>query len=242
MKPHALLALFLVVPMLAVAPRIAAAQSDSHAGVAVKVSTLGVGLDVAVPVGERVNVRGGFNAFGFSHDFDQDGILLNAKLKLRSVVAHLDWFPFGGGFHISPGVMLYNGNRLDAIATVPGGEDFSLGDEDLISNPANPVTGTANLTFRKAAPSLLMGWGNIVPRGDRRWSIPVEFGVVFSGAPTMDLNLAGSACTRNGANCRNIATDPTLQAEVAQEEAQMNDDISVLKLLPVVSIGFSFKF
>ena len=138
--------------------------------------------------------------------------------------------------------MLCNGNRLDAIATVPGGEDFSLGDEDLISNPANPVTGTANLTFRKAAPSLLMGWGNIVPRGDRRWSIPVEFGVVFSGAPTMDLNLTGSACTRNGANCRNIATDPTLQAEVAQEEAQMNDDISVLKLLPVVSIGFSFKF
>ena len=47
--------------------------------------------------------------------------------------------------------MLCNGNRLDAIATVPGGEDFSLGDENLISNPANPVTGTANLTFRKAA-------------------------------------------------------------------------------------------
>ena len=60
----------------------------------------------------RANVRVGFNTFTFNRDFDDDGITLAAKLKLRSVSAYFDWFAFGGGFHISPGVMLYNGNEV----------------------------------------------------------------------------------------------------------------------------------
>ena len=239
-------ALALVCLMLAGSSRIAAGQAlstpNSNAGVAVKLSTLGVGVDVAVPVSERLNVRGGFSFFTFNHDFDEDGITLAASLKLRSVSAHLDWFPFGGGFHLSPGVMLYNGNEVDANAIVPGGRRFSLGDDDLISNPANPVTGSATVAFKRVAPSLLLGWGNIVPRSNRRWSIPFELGVVYSRAPTAALSLVGSACTVNGSNCRNIATEPVLQADLAKEQAQLNSDLGVLKAIPVLSLGFSYKF
>src|SRR5580765_6534586 len=121
--------LVLVASMLAAGARTAAAQGEASAGAAIKVSTLGIGVDVAVPVGERVNVRGGFNTFGLSHDFDQSNITLAARLKLRSIVALMDWFPFAGGFHVSPGVMLHNGNRVDANASVPAGKRFSLGDD-----------------------------------------------------------------------------------------------------------------
>jgi hypothetical protein len=235
------LALALVGLMLGAGSGTAAAQ-ESHAGIAFKLSTLGAGVDLAVPVGEKVNVRGGFSGLSLNHDFDNDGIDLAAQLKLRSVSAHLDWFPFGGGFHLSPGVMLYNGNEVNATARVPGGETFDLGDESLLSNPANPVTGTFNVSFKKVAPSVMLGWGNIVPRGDRRWSIPFELGVVFSSSPTATLNLSGSACARNGTNCRNIATEPQLQADLREEQDQLNDDLSVLKLIPVLSFGFSFKF
>lgn len=224
---------------------VAAAQTPgphSNAGVAVKVSTLGFGADVAVPVASRANVRAGFNAFSLSHDFDNDGIDLAANLHLRSVTASIDWFAFGGGFHLSPGLMLYNGNRLSALATVPGGESFDLGDEELFSNAANPVTGTATIDFKRVAPMFTLGWGNIVPRGERRWSIPFELGIVYSRAPRAVLALAGSACTRNGVNCRNIATDPTLQADLAKEQVNLNDDISALKIIPVLSLGFSYKF
>ena len=48
-------------------------------------------------------------------------VSLAAQLKLRSFDAYIDWFPLGGGFHVSPGLMLYNGNEVSAIATVPGG-------------------------------------------------------------------------------------------------------------------------
>lgn len=233
----------LVCPLLAVGSAVATGQAlSSPAGAAVKVSTLGIGVDVAVPVSERLNVRGEFNTFGLTHDFDQDSITLAAKLKLRSVVAFLDWFPLGGGFHVSPGLMLHNGNRVDANAAVPGGQRFSLGNDELISNPANPVTGTATVSFQRVAPTVLVGWGNIVPRGDRRWSVPFELGIVYSRAPTAVLSLNGSACTTNGAICRGIATEPLLQADLAEEQSQMNSDLSMLKAIPVVSFGFSYKF
>ena len=49
-------------------------------------------------------------------------------------------------------------------------------------------------------------------------------------------------CARNGTNWRNIATDPQLQADVQNEQGQINDDLSVLKVIPVISLGFSVKF
>ena len=241
------LTFWLVCLMVGAGSRTAAGQAlsspSSHVGVAFTLAPpLGFGADIAVPVGEKVNVRGGFNVFGLSHEFDNDGITFDAQLKLRSVSAHLDWFPFGGGFHLSPGVMLYNGNEVNANAFVPSGETFDLGDESLTSNPSSPVTGTAVVSFKKVAPSVRVGWGNIVPRGDRRWSIPFELGVVFSNSPTAVFSLGGSACARNGTNCRNIAADPQLQADVQKEQDQINDDLTVLKVIPVISLGFSVVF
>jgi hypothetical protein len=216
--------------------------TPSSVGVAGKLSTLGGGVDVAVPVADRVNVRGGFNMFTFNRDFDDDGITFAASLKLRSVTASVDWFAFGGGFHISPGVMLYNGNEVGIQSFVPPGDTFELGDATLFSSATNPVTGTGTVLFNKVAPMVTVGWGNIVPRGERRWSIPFEIGVVYSRAPQATIDFAGTACLQNGTNCRNVATDPTLQADVAREEVKINDALAVLKVLPVMSLGFSYKF
>ena len=105
------------------------------------------------------------------------------------------------------------------------------------------MIGTAAVSFdKKVAPSVRVGWGNIVPRDDRRWSIPVELGVVFSSAPAAVFSLQGSVCASDGTNCQNIATDPELQADIQEEQAQLNNDLSVLKVIPVISVGFGVSF
>ncbi len=221
-----------------------AGQSQTTTGgMDVKIGTLGIGFDGAVGINDKSSVRVGVNFFNFNHDFDNDGITLAAHLKLRSVTAHYDWFPSGGGFHVSPGLMLHNGNRVEADAFVPAGDTFTLGGEQLRSDASNPVNGEATVSFKKVAPMVTIGWGNLATgRGNRRWSIPVELGVVFSRSPTAVLNLGGSACLPNGSNCRNVATEPQLQADVREQEANLNDDIEVLKIIPVLSFGFGYRF
>jgi len=213
--------------------------SHSNFGVAGKVSTLGIQIEAAKPILNHANIRLGFNVFGLSDTFDNDGINMAANLNLRSFDVYFDWFPGGGSFHLSPGLVLYNGNEVTATATVPQGRKFSLGNEDLISNN---VSGNASVSYERVAPSLLLGWGNLVPRGQRRWSIPVEIGIVYTRAPTASLTLTGTACDFRGQNCRSIAADPQLQSDLKSEQDDMNHDLKDLKIYPVIGVGFSYKF
>ena len=212
-------------------------------GVAVRVSTLGVGVDVATPVSNHANFRVGFNAFGLSHDFDSDGLTLAAHVKMRSLVTQFDWYPFNGGFHLSPGLMLYNGIGIEATMTAPTSQTFSLGDETLVSNPANPLNGNAAIKYQRVAPTIALGWGNLIPRNtSRRWSIPFELGLVYTRAPAATLSLKGSACRPNGTNCRDLAADSGLQNDIATQQGSINKDLEPLKIYPVLSIGFSHTF
>jgi hypothetical protein len=209
-------------------------------GIAAKISSLGVGVDAATPLTARTNLRVGFNALGYSGTFHADGIGYNAKLTLRSLDALLDWYPFKGGFHISPGVM-YNGNQAKAAALVPGEDTFTLNGVSYESDPIKPVTGTGKLTFNPAAPMVLVGWGNVVPR-TKRFSIPVELGAVFGGAPKMTLNLAGNVCEVGTTRCGAISSDPTAQSNIQAEESKLNKDLNPLRYYPVISVGFAYRF
>src|ERR1700731_155821 len=60
----------------AAAPPAAPAKGSSEGripiGIGVKVSTLGIGGEVALAVSHRTNVRFGFNAFSYAHTFDKN--------------------------------------------------------------------------------------------------------------------------------------------------------------------------
>ena len=210
-------------------------------GFGAKFSTLGAGFDVAVPISSRANVRGGFNGLDYSRSFLDNGVTYKGNLSFRSVNALLDFFPFGGGFHISPGALLYNGNQVTADATVPAGQTFTLNNVDYRSSTTNPIVGTGKLSLNKAAPMVLIGWGNLVPR-TKHFSASFEVGAVFQGSPQTTLNFAGSACDPSGVNCRNIATDPTIQSNVQAQQKKINDDVKFLQYYPVVSFGFGYRF
>ncbi len=228
------------------APPAARKQRPSGIGVGVRLSSLGIGGEVAVPLTQRSNLRGGFNAFGYSRGFSKDGISYAASLSFRSVEAHYDWYPFpgiAGGLHLSPGLMVYNGNKVTATASVPGGQTFTLGGTQYTSEAADPITGSAKLDFNKVAPTILVGLGNLVPRHRRRFGVNFEVGVAFSGSPQFTMNLKGTACdATTGLICLNAATDPTIQSSVAAEQRKVNGDVSAFKVYPVISLGFSYKF
>jgi hypothetical protein len=85
-------------------------------------------------------------------------------LDFRNGDVLLDWFPFHGGFHVSGGALIYNGNNLHGAESVPPGQQLSLGSHNFCGSSSDPITGTGKLTFRTAAPEPRVGWGYLVPR------------------------------------------------------------------------------
>lgn len=232
--------------LLLLSTAVALAQSDSElgsVGVGVKISTLGLGAEVATPVLRRVNFRAGFNILGYSTDFSKDGIPYDGHLNFKTVEGHIDFFPFGGKFHVSPGFLAYLDDPIKATAFVPGGQSFTLGGVAFYSDTAVPTSGTGKIDFNQAAPMLTVGWGNLVPRHhDKHFSFPVELGVAFQGAPKATLNLAGNVCTSPGVNCSPAATNPTVQTQVIAEQNKINNSVSFFQAYPIISLGFGYKF
>ena len=214
--------------------------SSSHVGIGLKISTLGAGIETAVPLAAKANLRGGVNFFQYNRATINDGIHYAGQLQFRSAEAHFDWYPFGG-FHVSPGVLFYNGNQLTANATVPGGQNFTLNGTAYQSESTDPVTGTGKLDFVKVSPSIMLGFGNLIPRSGRHYSFLFEFGGAYQGSARVALNLTGSVCDTNGANCV-PTSNSTVQANVLAQQQKIRNDINPYRFFPVVSLGVGFNF
>lgn len=209
---------------------------------AAKMGTLGAGFEVAVPLSRRTNLRSTGNIFSYSHTFNQDGVDYTGTISLRSMQTTLDWFPFHGGFHISPGFFAYGGNHVKGNASVPGGQIFTLNSTDYRSSMIDPINGSGKITVNNAGPGLTVGWGNLLPRNRRHFSFPFEIGAIYEGAPKIALQLGGSACDSTGAFCTTVASDPSFQQNLSDEQAKLNKDVEPYKFYPIISFGLAVNF
>lgn len=211
-------------------------------GFGVKIGLFGAGVEVAAPLSYHFNVRAGGNFFNYDDSGSTNGVNYTADLRLRSAEASLDWFPWRSGFHISPGALVYNGNQVNGNALIPAGDSFTLNGTSYVSDPADPVRGTGNLVFPKAAPKLTIGWGSLVPREGHRVSFPFEVGVAYVGDPKVALTFTGSVCDSGMQGCQSIANDPSAQANVAAEQKKFSKDADYARFFPILSQGFAVRF
>ncbi len=217
----------------------------SSFAVTVKASTTGIGLDVATALSRHFGIRTGDSYFGYNTSFTDSGLNITGSLHLQGASASLDIFPFHNSFRISPGITYNNKNRMDATLLVPGGQSFSLGDGgNYTSDPSNPIHGTASFVFGNSfAPRLTMGVGSILPRFGRV-SFPLEMGVQYTAAPQVKLAITGNSCGNQTQSdgSTSYGCGSVDQTNVAQEQSELQNDISPLRFYPIVSLGVSFRF
>jgi hypothetical protein len=215
-------------------------------GLAVTAGSGGLGIQVATPLAREFNLRANASYFSYYGQFNTDGLNLNGRVQIRQANLCLDWFPFRSrgwsGFRVSPGVTVANRDDVHATISVPPGGTFELGDATYTSAPGQPVAGTTSLSFgNHVAPSITVGYGNLVPRNGSHFSVPVEVGFQYTGAPLISLNLQGTACDQNN-DCGNLQTDPSSLQNEQQQVATDNNTIRLLRFYPIVSVGFGFTF
>jgi len=202
----------------------------------------GLGVDFATPLASKINLRASASFLNYNPTVTASGIPVSAAITLRSVGVGAELFPYRNSFHITPGVTLFNGNHVAALANITGGSTFTIDDTDYVSSPADPVHGTFDLSMgRKVAPSLTVGWGNMLRR-DSHWSIPVDVGFQYVGPLKLTLAMTGSVCDSGGNGCGTIANDPDAMQNLADEQTKINNEIAPLRFYPILKVGLSYRF
>src|SRR4051812_15782098 len=121
-------------------------------GLSASVGTTGLGVHASTPIAPALNARVGANFFDYSHNTSTASVNYDAKLKLQTIDALLDWFPMGGGFRISGGAV-YNNNKLAATGRPNAAGTFTL------NGTAYTLAGLrGDVDFRNVAPYLGIGW------------------------------------------------------------------------------------
>ena len=190
-----------------------------------KLSTLGLGLEVAFPMISSVDARIGFNQFkrSLTRTTTSNGNDTNYEgdLNLNTFEALADWHPFEGSFRVSGGLM-YNKNDLKMTAR-PSGGTISIGGTDYVAGPGDYVN--AEVNFNKMAPYLGIGWGR-TPKNSGL-SFTSDIGILFQGSPkgAVSTNIPGVA-----------------QSDLDQANSDLNDSIKNFKYYPVISIGIGYTF
>jgi hypothetical protein len=213
----------------------------SRIAIGTKMGTLGYGGQIATPITGWLNLRGGVEVFNFGYGLVNDGTSYNASLHLKSGSISADYFPFRrSSFHVSPGILIFK-STLTASMFVPGGSNFSENDVDYTSDPSDPVKGTGNVLFQRSImPALTFGFGNMITRRENRhWSVPFEIGAAYAGHYNVNFNLSGSACNTYG--CMSVS-DPSIQQNVALQQAKINEEAKRYQIYPIVSSGVAYRF
>jgi len=204
--------------------------------VGVKMSTLGYGIEAAYALSEKISARVSYHRINLNLDTTRDDIKYELDLKLNTLATLLDWHPLRGGFRISGG-LLVNNNALQSQATGQNEREYGIGDEIYTGD----FILTGNVTFRKMAPYLGIGWG-MSPSKKRGWSLLADIGVLFHGQPKIKLEARGQIVRKRDGQIFNDISDPELSENLAKEEQELNDKIKDYAFYPVVSLGVAYQF
>ena len=224
--------------MIAHAPILAQAAKTKpavNASVAVRVSTLGVGVEGSALVAPNVALRLGYSGYSYSHTQTSQDVMYDGKLKLSSVSALADVYPSQAGtFHVTAG-LIFNSNTITAHgkpSSMGGAQTYTLNGMTFSAADVGSLDGRAS--FSKTAPYFGIGFGK--PAG----SSPVQFlfdvGVVFQGKPHLSLARNG------GINITNPTLNDQINAAINAQRDKTQSDLNKFQYYPVVSVGLAYQF
>ena len=197
-------------------------------GIAVRAGTLGVGGEAAIGLGKMLQVRGGYGStmnYTYNGTFSDKSYTVAPPSGIWNV--GVDLFPFGGGFHISAGLL--NRKQFDLTGDYSGSNEIGghtyNGQIHLVGAMKNE---------KETGPYAAIGFGHTSSKG---LGIGLDLGMaqLGDGAITFDANQ--STCTANGQNCN----DAQFKSDVQAEANKANNDIGTfLKWHPILSLSLHY--
>lgn len=198
----------------------------AHAGeVYTGVGTHGLMLGYAQPVSPHVTMRADYASFGSRNRREtEEGIEYDAKINWSRAGLFADLFPFApGGFRFTGGVT-FNNMKVDMVSQGNGsvvnigGTNYTLTASDRLN---------VKIEFPKTTPYVGIGYGHQLSSG---WGFVFDLGASIGKAKVTE--------THSGP----ILSNPAAQADIDRELAEIRDGAGKIKAIPLIAIGFNYRF
>lgn len=165
-----------------------------HLSAGVTVGTTGIGIDLAAPITNVVQLRAGYSfmpKISYKHDFDYNHkgqthqTEVEGKLNMGDVKLLADIYPIkNSSFHATAGFYIGKDEvvtfeNTKAVTDFEPGEGFFIGDYLVGFNDDGYAKGSIKVA--KFKPYLGIGFGRAVPKG--RVGVSADLGVQFWGTP-----------------------------------------------------------
>ena len=146
----------------------------SRLGLYAAVSPLGVGVHASTNLTPRLDIRVFENFFPINHTFTRSDVVVALHIHFANAGVAADYYPFHRAFHISPGLLFYNRNRVNATVKALPNASITLNNTEWFSDPANPAYGTGRLDIGGSCFMITAGYGRITSHSDKRWTFPFQ--------------------------------------------------------------------
>lgn len=215
-------------------------------GAGFKLSSLGLGIDVAARITPKINVRLNLNKL----DYDFDDVEVSDETSLEETTEGslamsnhgllLDYHPFAGTFRVSFGI--YSSSNKVNTLTTGSIEDTKIGDYRY--DIEGEVVGSAKMNG--TLPYIGLGWGN-TPRDGFPLSVSFDLGVLIGTDATAEVDVTGTATELSTGIEFDINDEANPEAErfhtqLQNEIDEINSDLSDVSMFPVISFGLNYRF
>jgi hypothetical protein len=194
--------------------------------VSLRPGSLGPGVEATRSITSRVNVRAGVGIpTSLTVEETATGTDYDVEAALGSVMAAVDWHPFGGRFHLSAGGLR---TRHGFAIRARDAATYELGGVSYTRAEAGTLDGEA--TVRQWAPYFGVGWGNAVGKG-KRYRMVFDLGLAPQGRPSVRLKADGTA-----------AATAAFRESLARETADVSERLRSWSVYPVFTLSVSRRF
>ncbi len=205
------------------------AHAQEGLGIDAKIGTLGAGAELSASILPHTRLRGGLNYLIWNFESTIDDINYDFETEFNSISVIFDVHPFGGAFFLSGGV-LFNNNTI----AVDGSVDPHVipAQYQSYSSLADQVSISGDVEFNKLAPYAGLGWRS--NNNDSGWGAALELGVLFQGAPDITNLRVNAPIDVNGIE--------EVQQFLAEQESEIEDELSWFQFYPVASLILTYHF
>jgi hypothetical protein len=229
MRPTTILFAAAVAASAFALPAAAQTAPAERFAVGVQGGTTGLGVEGQFAASDRLTLRGTVDVFQYDGDFSSDDVDYEGELDLNQGGLFVDYHPTGGGLFVSGGA--YFGERKADIRATAN-TSVEIGNTVFTAAQVGTLQGEADLG--EVAPFVGVGYNNTFTTAGRL-GFKVLVGAAFNGDPDVTLSRVGGVALTP-------AVQAQLDAELRNEEAEIEDAADDLSIFPVLQIGLAYRF